>query len=292
MKRHCLRTFLVVALLFGLNGLVGRVRAATPFIRGDANRDSALSVSDAVTILRHLFEGDRSIFFCLDAADADDDGAIAVSDAVRLLQHLFLGGPPPEPPGRCGHDRTEDALGCELNEFCVGNAVFFVLDRSGSMREGTKFKRLQAEVVNEISALDDRDQFGVIFFEFTMTKFPAGDQPADGTAAMKAAAIAFVMSTTTGSATCPKPALFAALEYAGQATVGGKSIRYISDGFTHCPGRAAAEYGAETLAEFAAANVDGIPVTAIAVGSAEGVNEPFLRALAEQSGGEYVRIIQ
>ena len=122
MKRHCLRTFLVVALLLGLNGLVGRVRAATPFIRGDANRDSALSVSDAVTILRHLFEGDRSILVCLDPADVDDDGGVTVTDAIVFLQHLFAGGRPPAAPSRCGPDPTEDALACESNGACQTKA--------------------------------------------------------------------------------------------------------------------------------------------------------------------------
>ena len=289
MKRHSLRTFFLVAALFGL---VGPADAASPFIRGDANRNGALSVSDAVLVLRYLFDGDRSIFFCLEAADADDDGTIAVADAVRVLQHLFLGGPPPEPPGRCGRDRTEDALGCDINEACVGRAVFFVLDRSGSMKEGIKFKRLQSKTVQEIAALEERDQFGVSFFEATLTKSPANGQPAEATEAMKSAAIAFVMSTTIGSSSCPKPALSSALKFAAQATASELSILYISDGGTTCAGHDAAAYAAETLADFAAANVHHIPVTAICIGPPGWVDEPFMRALANQSGGEFVRILE
>lgn len=81
------------------------------FLRGDANGDLSLDLSDAVKTLLHLFAGgDLS---CPDAADVDDDGALRISDPIALLDFLFRGGGPPPPPFPSpGEDPTADALGC------------------------------------------------------------------------------------------------------------------------------------------------------------------------------------
>ena len=64
------------------------------FVRGDANLDSRLDVSDAVLILTALFV-DNSPLVCSDAADANDDGAVTITDAIRVLHFLFSGNVPP-----------------------------------------------------------------------------------------------------------------------------------------------------------------------------------------------------
>jgi hypothetical protein len=78
------------------------------FLRGDANTDGTLSISDGLAIRRFLFNGDRPPT-CLDSADANDDGQINVTDYIMILNHLFLGGPPlPEPFETIGFDPTTD----------------------------------------------------------------------------------------------------------------------------------------------------------------------------------------
>ncbi|MGQ9589984.1 MAG: hypothetical protein ACUVYA_06785 [Planctomycetota bacterium] len=87
------------------------VPAGPRFVRGDANGDDEVDISDAVSVLRVLFLGDASE--CLDALDADDDGGTSITDAIYILDYLFRGGraiPPPHPEP--GPDPTEDALGC------------------------------------------------------------------------------------------------------------------------------------------------------------------------------------
>lgn len=81
------------------------------FVRGDADADGSVTVTDPIVILSYLFlRGDEP--GCLDAADSNDDGAVDVSDAVRTLLHLF-GGLTLDPPlGACGPDATPDALDC------------------------------------------------------------------------------------------------------------------------------------------------------------------------------------
>ena len=85
------------------------------FLRGDANRDDVVDISDAVFTLLSLFAGGGDLP-CPDAADANDDGSVDLSDAVYTLEYLFRRGTaPPAPgpgPGPPGPDSTEDALGC------------------------------------------------------------------------------------------------------------------------------------------------------------------------------------
>ncbi len=83
------------------------------FLRGDANGDGKVDVSDAIRILQVIFRGETPPS-CLDTADSNDDGQIDVSDAVYLLLFLFRGGAAPPDPGPylLGPDPTPDTLAC------------------------------------------------------------------------------------------------------------------------------------------------------------------------------------
>ena len=90
----------------------GRVHVQQAFVRGDADEDNNLMITDAIAVLGVLFSGavPRP---CEDAFDVDDNGEIDISDPVFLLNFLFLGGacvPPPFPEP--GADRTDDPLLC------------------------------------------------------------------------------------------------------------------------------------------------------------------------------------
>ena len=81
------------------------------FIRGDANGDSLIDISDGVRILRHLFNGVP--MNCQDALDANDDEALNLTDAVYVLDFIFQGGPAPLAPFPAeGEDPSGSALGC------------------------------------------------------------------------------------------------------------------------------------------------------------------------------------
>ncbi|MBI4603358.1 MAG: VCBS repeat-containing protein [Planctomycetes bacterium] len=80
--------------------------------RGDPNRDGEVDISDAVTVLRHLFLTAEPIP-CRKEADSNDDGRVDVSDAVAILQFLYLGADPlPAPYPGCGPDPTPDGVDC------------------------------------------------------------------------------------------------------------------------------------------------------------------------------------
>lgn len=95
------------------NGLPFTYGVAPPaFVRGDANGDSLVDLSDAVRILLHLFAGLPTD--CQDALDTDDNEALNATDAVRVLDFLFRGGgAPPAPFPANGVDPSGATLGCE-----------------------------------------------------------------------------------------------------------------------------------------------------------------------------------
>lgn len=96
----------------GLN-VTGRVTYSVLdlFLRGNANDDEKVDLSDAICILRNLFLGGCTLR-CLDAADANDDGVVDLSDPVRILNFLFVSSEnlPFPGPVRCGADLTPDSL--------------------------------------------------------------------------------------------------------------------------------------------------------------------------------------
>ncbi len=65
-------------------------------LRGDANRDGARDLSDAVAMFDCLFQGGScAVFTC--SIDTNSDGTVDVADVISLLGHLFLGEPEPHP---------------------------------------------------------------------------------------------------------------------------------------------------------------------------------------------------
>jgi hypothetical protein len=91
------------------------------FIRGDANVDAAVDVSDAVRIFSYLFLGTPPTLQCEDAADANESGEIDISDGIYLLGFLFTGGPPPPTPFPiCGGSAKPSDLTCQNDQACGG----------------------------------------------------------------------------------------------------------------------------------------------------------------------------
>lgn len=67
------------------------------FLRGDADTNNAIDISDPIFILSYLFTENKQPQ-CPEALDANGDNQTNLSDAVYLLNYLFIGGPqPPEP---------------------------------------------------------------------------------------------------------------------------------------------------------------------------------------------------
>lgn len=90
----------------------GRIVLEPSMIRGDANTDGQINITDAIKVLSFLFNSVREPA-CLKAADADDDGALNITDPILLLGVLFGGEGALPAPSTCAPDPTDDTLGCE-----------------------------------------------------------------------------------------------------------------------------------------------------------------------------------
>ena len=93
-----------------LNLYDGLVRIDQYFVRGDANADGTLNISDAVFVLNSLYFMNN--LPCFDAADANDNGKVNVCDAVFIVHHLSPVPTFPPPFPSCGRDPTLDNIGC------------------------------------------------------------------------------------------------------------------------------------------------------------------------------------
>lgn len=83
------------------------------FLRGDANTDGIVDLSDAIRTFGWLFQGAAEPN-CLDTADSNDDGAIDLSDGVYTLNFLFLNKSIiKEPYPNIGIDPTNDNINCK-----------------------------------------------------------------------------------------------------------------------------------------------------------------------------------
>jgi hypothetical protein len=84
---------------------------ALAVIRGDANIDGHLDVSDPVETVLYLFDADPVA--CLLALDSNDDELVDLGDIIYSLNNLFSTGADPAAPFPfCGLDPTTGALPC------------------------------------------------------------------------------------------------------------------------------------------------------------------------------------
>ena len=92
------------------------VTGGLPFVRGDANVDQNIDLSDAIVVLSSLFTGGDPLL-CQDSADSNADGTIDLSDGLTIVNYLFLGITPTLelPFPECGQAAD---LGCEYYPYC------------------------------------------------------------------------------------------------------------------------------------------------------------------------------
>ncbi len=65
-----------------------------PYVCGDANGSSLVTISDAVYLINYIFSGGQAPD-PLESGDANCSGGISISDAVYLINYIFAGGPVP-----------------------------------------------------------------------------------------------------------------------------------------------------------------------------------------------------
>ena len=292
------------ALKIGIWGLLcGALGAPSPcadFVRGDADGNGTLGITDPIAILAHVAGEKESGLKCLDAADADDSGAVNVTDAAFILASLFQGAAAPAAPfPACGPDPTDDGLGCEAYYRCpvvfygiplLGDGIFYVVDTSGSMMDSGELNIAKNEIIRTINELPEDHQFGIVFFASNVTKFPASGFPATANAAMKAAATSFVESIGQGAGSCPQQGFAAALDMARASSARRDVVVYAGDGGGTCQGADEATYLKQTLQQVTEENSGHAQIHSVGVLSPNRIGEDFMKALAAQNSGIYVRV--
>ncbi len=256
------------------------------FSRGDADGLGTANITDAVLILKYLFQGGLSPIGCMDAADVNDDGRISIADGIGLLRFLFGEGDAPAAPfPGCGWDHTDDALGCESARPCGDEMLVFCVDKSSSLSDDDVFERVKAAVNERIAELPEKSSFIIVLFDVSVTTFPPSGA-ASGHAEMKEEAAAMLASVQPGYGSCPKEALIACVKYASEAR-GPSRIVFHSDGMPYCNGQDIYAYANSTCAEVTARNTAHIPIDTVywATGTASG--EPWMRRIADQNDGTF-----
>ena len=87
------------------------LRLGPAYVRGDVTLDRAVGLSDAISVLNHLFFGEALL--CPGVADANASDGVNITDPIFLLNHLFLGEAPPAAPyPDCGTEPLLDDRWC------------------------------------------------------------------------------------------------------------------------------------------------------------------------------------
>ncbi len=76
-------------------GRLNAARALLSVVRGDADNDGIIAISDVVYINKFIFGGGPAPTPDLLTGDADCNGIVTISDSVWLITFIFGGGPPP-----------------------------------------------------------------------------------------------------------------------------------------------------------------------------------------------------
>ncbi len=170
-----------------------------------------------------------------------------------------------------------------------GDGVFFTIDRSGSMQNQGELAIAKREVSRSIMEFSDRVQFGIVFFDRGIMKFPANGRAADATSSMKASGLNWLQSVPGGGGSCCREGLAEALKYSNTSSSRRKVVIYVGDGGGQCNGANEDTYINSTLSMVKAQNFQRAQVNSIGVMMQGRVRqEQFLKSLARMNGGTYV----
>lgn len=165
-----------------------------------------------------------------------------------------------------------------------GDGVFFVIDRSGSMQDTGELKIAKKEVLRNISDFTNRVQFGIVFFDNGILKYPQGGRPAEANPAMKAGALNWVNSVSGGGGSCMSKGFVEVLKFANQSSADRRVVIYVGDGAGSCAGHVT------TLSIVKSQNYRRAQVNTIGVLDVSGENEQFMRRLAGSNAGSYTYV--
>ncbi len=178
--------------------------------------------------------------------------------------------------------------GCQFE----GDGFFFVVDRSQTMQDRGELPRAKLELQRIVSELSTRTEFGLVFFDAGLLRFPVSGRAVKANATWKKAAAAWISTIGEGAGSCCQEGLLAGLQFANSANARRKTIVYIGDGGGTCRGANETTYLENALEAVRRRNSNNAQINTIGVimGSNRPMQERFLRQLARQTRGNYRRL--
>ncbi len=191
-----------------------------------------------------------------------------------------------------GEDEDSPEIITFYSQQYEGDGIFYAIDRSGSMQNQGELDIAKREVAKNIREFSNRVQFGIVFFDRGIQKFPAGGRATEASSAMKAAGMNWLQSVPGGRGSCCKEGLMEALKYANTSSATRKVVVYVGDGGGTCSvsGSNETAYHQQTLSMVKSQNFQRAQVNSVGVLQIGNMQENFLRSLASGNGGTYVKI--
>jgi hypothetical protein len=175
-----------------------------------------------------------------------------------------------------------------------GDAFFFVLDASKSMRRNAasgqvKFQILKREVVSALSGLTKRSVLSCVFYNSRQNQTFVGDPPLKMDDAGKSQVIAKLFSTSLELQSCMALGADKAFEVAQKTKNEHRTMIIVADGRTQC--RSDENNPDRVFARIMARNQYRIPINTIYVGPQSGkdwsLGKPLLERLSRATNGKF-----
>ena len=182
-------------------------------------------------------------------------------------------------------DEEEDAP--EIIQFYgqtyEGDGIFYCIDRSGSMQGSGELDIAKREVTRNISEFSDRVEFGIVFFDSKVLKWPPSGQPAPANASKKQSGISWVQTMPGGSGSAISKGLTAALDMVNKSTKKRLTLIYVGDGGGSQP---------SMIGQIKGRNTKRAIINTIGVLDVSPTNRDFLKQLAQSNNGKYTEIVR
>jgi hypothetical protein len=195
---------------------------------------------------------------------------MAIAAVVMLFVGQFLTSLllPLRPPTRTSKAAGPELLGAALK----GKTIGFLVDRSSSM-EGERIERLKAGLTNCLASMTNRENFSIVAFDQDMESMPVGNgRMVESTPENRRLAIEWVQRLAVGGGTAPSKGL-AHLMAQNPDTIVLLTDGEFSDG--------------DKVRDLVTAAIQAGRPAFQTIALFERGEEPFLKAIAERTGGEY-----
>ena len=173
-----------------------------------------------------------------------------------------------------------------------GDWFFYAVDRSTSMQESGELGRAKQEISQNISEFSPRTQFGVVFFDAGIERYPASGHPVEADSGSKSGALGWIAGVPGGEGSCMASGLREALHFAQRSSARKKVIVYVGDGGGTCIGSNERQFLERMVDEITNANSERAQINCVGVmmGGGRSLQEQFMRDLCGRNGGTYSSI--